>query len=609
MSKTSLTWWRLPEGKAHALAWEVYEGCKIDDGTRLAQVRLWLQMYGGTPLSGLEPGSYRRAFSSDKLTFNLIKWLTDSVTAACTRTRISTRFLATGGNASNRTRAKLLTRYVDGHMRRQGGHDVMDMALLDAVVTGTGHVAPVKVGKCVQLERVAPGEIFVPQLESRDAKPRSMYRRRWVDRNYLMSRYPEKAKEILKAIGPSQSEGLLTKADHVDQVELLEAYHLPSSEEAEDGRYVCCVSTCTLIDEEWEYDDFPLVTIRYNRPLLGYWGQGIAENQIAAQIEINRTLIKIQKIHHLFSTPRVWVEQGSKVKKNSIGNAVAEVNTFSGTKPYFEPAPSVGSEFYAHVQSTIERAAQQEGISAALAGGTLPNGATSAPGIRETVDVQQGKLIHVHRSFEAAHVQVAKWLVRLSKELSEEYPDFGVVAPKDRNTIHRVAWKEIDIPEDEVDIEAFPVSSFAASPGARKADVIDLLQNGLIPPNTAMKLLDFPDLDREMSLARAQEDAIEQQIEEILDNGHPIVVEPFQDPQLAMRMAQAEYNRAVSYKVPEDRLMLLRNYMVSCRNMIKEATAEQADLAAQAAAGAPPPTGFNGAPPTADIPGNDPGLQ
>ena len=86
----------------------------------------------------------------------------------------------------------------------------------------------------------------------------------------------------------------------------------------------------------------------------------------------------------------------------------------------------------------------------------------------------------------------------------------------------------------------------------------------------------------------------------MLDDGKYMPPPPYQDHNLALKKVQAALQNAEQNGVPEDRLDLLRQYLVSTHQIIQRAQMQQMAMAQGAMVpGAPPAPGPAGAPPTA----------
>ena len=196
-------------------------------------------------------------------------------------------------------------------------------------------------------------------------------------------------------------------------------------------------------------------------------------------------------------------------------------------------------------------------------------------------------------------MELAKQMVNMGKKIAENNPGWSVVTQRDKYTIQEVKWADVDLEKDSYVLKVFPSSALPTTPAGRLAMVEQLMAAGLLGPEEAKRLLDFPDLDRELALDRAASDNIDRIIERMVDDGTYEAPEPFMDLVLAIKKTQAAYNKAVNDNVPEDSLALLRQFMASIHEMIKIAQAEARNATAVPAPGAPPAPSPDGSPMTA----------
>ena len=169
----------------------------------------------------------------------------------------------------------------------------------------------------------------------------------------------------------------------VDQIEVLEAWHLPSGEGATDGRHVICISNATLVDEQWDKGSFPFVFVRWTDPMLGFWGEGVACDIQGMQVEINKLLMKIQRAFHLMSVPRIYVENGSKIRKSFFNNEIGTIIPYTGQPPVQMTPPSLNREIFDHLERLYNRSFEIAGISQMAATSMKPAGLNSGAALRE----------------------------------------------------------------------------------------------------------------------------------------------------------------------------------------------------------------------------------
>ncbi len=597
----NVRWWEKDAPDRVGRLVSAVRAIKEGDVGRMEDAILHSRMYGENSAFGYEFKTLPRRSS---LTMNVVRSTVDSVVARIVKNKPRPQFQTTGGNRSLRRKAKNLTQYVDWAMEEGKANNAFRDAFLDASVTGTGFVHVFTEGTKTCFERIFPSEILVDQQEGMYKQPRTMYRQKWVPKDALKALFPNKGMEIDFADPPSAdaTNDLLTK--RTDLVVVYEAWRLPSKAGAKDGCHMIATSKGILSEEKWVHDSFPLIVIRYRDALSGYWGLGIADNLKGIQIELNKNLIKRQKILDFHATPRVFYE-GRTPKRVQLNNSIGMV--YQGKPPSLWNPPSVPPELDNYLEMLWVRAHTLEGLSPVEASGTIPAGLNSGVAIQEYDAVVDGKFALPHQKYQDAWLEAANWVVTLGKGIHKKHPKWSPVAAHDKYTVGTVRWDDLDLEKDDYVLRALPASSLPTHPGARLQRVMDMFQTGLISDIAeARRLLDYPDIEAASALDRAHSDYLDWVAEKILDDGVMVAPEPFQDHQLALKRMQAEYHKAVMEEVPSDRLSLLIDFMSATRDAIKAQQAEQASLMAPASTGAPAPTGFGGAPPTAVQPGDTP---
>lgn len=568
MNKQDLRWWSYKEPEESA--WATYTRVYQADSLRRNSYGRFLQLYGNVEdaYSQINPMD---VFGNELVTYNGIQSVIDTVASKISKSKPKGAVQTTGGNYSLKRKARLLERYVDAEHYSTKMPAVYQDAFIDACIFGTGIVKhyPDVAYKHVGIERVYPGDVLVDEVEGMWRKPRQMFQRNYVAREQLLLDYPEYSEQI-EASPELAREHDWGRDTTCDQLVVVEAWHLPSSPKAKDGRHIIFIEGCTLYDEKWTEDFFPFVILRWNPRRKGFWGQGLAETLVGLQLEVNRLLQKIQKIFHLLAVPRIYMEQGSKVNKAYINNKIGCIIPYVGAKPILDTAPTVNAEVFNHLKYLISAMYEVAGISQDTAGGNVPQGLDEASGIailRQT-EVQTTRYALAVQMWEEAHCQAARLTIACGKALSKAIPGYSPVLSKDRYTISTVDWSEVDMEDDSYVLKVFPSSSLPDLPSGRLKMLTAMKDLGVInDPSTMLKLLDFPDLESEFALDRASSEDIDRQIELMLDDGGFDPPEPFQDLQLALKKVQSAYLKARMDGVPEERLELLRQYMAICQEM------------------------------------------
>ncbi|WP_434127598.1 hypothetical protein, partial [Enterococcus faecium] len=76
-------------------------------------------------------------------------------------------------------------------------------------------------------------------------------------------------------------------ADDSLTVKIVEAWHLPSGYDADDGRRVMVCRDLVLEDEPWTRLRHPFALLHYSPPVRGWYGHGLVSMLAAPQAKIN----------------------------------------------------------------------------------------------------------------------------------------------------------------------------------------------------------------------------------------------------------------------------------------------------------------------------------
>lgn len=575
-TETQTRWWRADDDDLPSRLMSVMRLIYQRHGSRQMNLLRAARLFGDMPSLGLSP----KAFSLPsvplygRLSLNVVRSLATTARADLVQGPAPTPwFVTSGADYELQKRAEGLTKFNRGVMYQTGFDATARRVALHSAVFGDGIVKVfARDGKPV-IEHVFPWELHVEEADGFYGAPRSLYQTKWVDRSVLTESFPDYAQAIedAKSIDIDPSGGMLyvQRDDLADQVLVIEAWHLPSGREAEDGRHVIAIDGATLHSEEWRDDTFPFVRFSWSEPLAGYWACGIADEVAGLQYEINLTIEKIRQALALCAVPRVFVEKGSKVATAQLNNDLGAVIHYVGRPPVFDVARAVSPELVQHLDRLYSKAFELTGVSQMNASSMKPAGLSSGRAIRVYADLQSKRFVAWGQAYQDFYVETARQVVRLMRRLADDDPEVEVVYHDDkRRRIERIAWADVSLDEESYILQAYPVSSLPNTPAGRLAAVDDMLNAGMIDQATAKRLAQMPDLESEMSLEDAPRDLLEQAFERMLTLGEYSPPEPFYDLTLAMKVGSLHYQRARLAGVPDERLELLRRFLVSAQQLL-----------------------------------------
>jgi hypothetical protein len=566
---------------------------------RYRQTAIYARLYGNQSLysfagSNISKMDQTHGLPQERPTFNLIQSVTDTLVSRITQSRPQPRFLTDNGDYKQRNLAKKLNNFILGEFYQTKAYDLAAIIMRDALVTGSGIIHTFETpDHKVGLERVLLTELLIDPNEAMYGDPRQMYRIKLIDRDVLLANFPEK-REMIEAAAKAYPDNSADSSKTVsDLVMVVEGWHLKSGKNVRDGRHMLAVSSGSLINEEYKKNKFPFSFLHYSQRLLGFWSQGVAEQLMGTQIELNSILYTISRAIKLVGVPRVFQEDGSKVMSAAHNNEIGVIVKYRGIKPSYEVAPCNAPELYAERDKLIQYGYQQSGVSALQASSQKPQGLDSGEAIRTYDDISTDRFASLSRRYDNLFIDLTYQIFDLACDIAKPEDEGGqgsykTVYPNKNGT------KEIDLPKacqemEEPIVQCFTQSSLPKDPAGRLQKVTEMVQSGMITLQEGRRLLDYPDLDQIETLANAAEERIFQVLDEIVESGKYTPPDPFMDLQLAQTTVVQYINLYASAKLEESKAQKLRDFF----NQIQ--TLKQA---AQPPPMAPPgaPAGQPGAP-------------
>lgn len=591
-------WWvETDEDKAAAQMLTSAAYLKESQGYRYKQAAIFARLYGNQSLYGFGGTNFSKMDQSVGLpearpTFNLIQSVTDTLVSRVAQSRPQPVFLTDDGDYKQRTLAKKLNNFILGEFYQTKAYELSTSALRDALVEGTGilHVFETPDNK-VGLERVLLTELLVDPNEAMYGEPRQLYRMKLVDRDVLMANFPKLKDKIEMAAKAYPDNSADSSKSVSDLVMVVEAWHLRSGKKATDGRHTLACSAGCLVDEEYTKDRFPFSFMHYSPRMLGFWSQGVAEQLMGTQMELNSILFTISRAIKLVGVPRVFQEDGSKVVAAHHNNEVGVIVKYRGVKPSYEVAPCNAPELYAERDKLIAYGYQQSGVSALQASSQKPQGLDSGEAIRTYDDISTDRFASLSRRYDNLFIDLAYQIIDLAKDIAIRDGKYSTVYPN-KNGIKQIDLPKAALIEDAFVIQCFTQSSLPKDPAGRLAKVTEMIQAGMITLQEGRRLLDYPDLEQIEKLANAGEERILQILDDIIEEGKYTQPDPFINLDLATQLTVQYINLYSQANLEESKAQLLRDFFNQLQTL-KQAAVPPQPMQAQPtpqAAPQPPPT-------------------
>ena len=570
-NSNNLYWWKDKEQELYKSVFGKIKSLESKQSYRSTDNGRFMRLYGNYEMLNTQAFQNARAESSygtqNRVTLNVIQSMIDTVVSKITKQKPKATFLTDGGDWSLQSKAKKLTKFVEGQFYACKYYDIAELAFQDACIFGTGAIKIYTENKKVKAERVFIDEIIIDDTESMYSTPRQIHQKKRIHRDVLKEMFPNAVGFIEKA---GENGEFLSKSINEDMLEVVESWHLLSGPEAKDGKHSISIENHTLFSEDYTKEYFPFVFMRWGVRPLGFFGQGLSEQLAGLQLEINKILKTIQISMHLTSIPKVFVEASSKVVTAHLNNKIGGVISYVGTKPSYESVSAIPQDLFMHLDRLYNRAFEIAGISQLSAQSSKPSGLDSGRALREFSDIESERFQAVSRRYQDSFMDASKIIIDLAKDLYDEAGELTVKVKGDK-FLETISWKDVDLEEDQYMMHVFPTSSLPSTPSGKLQSVQELIQAGMISPQQGMKLLDFPDLKTYMDRSNAGLEDIEKMIELMIDKGEYQTPEPYQDLTNGVTMMQQAYLLYRTQNAPEERLDLFRRWIEDAQELLTRA--------------------------------------
>jgi len=523
---------------------------------------------GSTLATGTTPtaSSYLRALES--LTANnLLSAVVDTAIAQLVQNP-DVRINTTGVGWTKQVNARRIGRALTGAWHASGLHDLAWQVAVDAALNPLGAVRWWMENGRLRCDRVLPHTIVYNPAEGR--RPRNLYLHYGAPRAELADRFPKERAFIEDRAPKYRGDLLFDNIDNpyqpdVDLVDVWEYWRLGC--DGEPGEY-CLISGETSLDgDDWEYDFFPVVDLRWSESYASFGGRSLGAQLLPYQTRVNRMMRVIDESQTKACVPRMIAPKGSEFQ--GVTNRPMETiwyNPAAGA-PQIVPGVALPPEFYSSLETEIRRAFELAGVSTSQGTGTTRRGLNSGKAIREDSEVAATRL-------RAQGTRLDRWYERNARVCLALMCD----AYRDKDTrekapgthlLNEIDWRSFDVREDELEIRCSVVSGLPGQPSARLEYVQELIKAGLVKQRHALRMLAIPDVDKYEDAETAAFDLAASQIEAALYDQRylPPEPEPQEYVETLIELGTKELMNAVRLQAPPENLELLRRLIAAAKRI------------------------------------------
>lgn len=507
-----------------------------------------------------------------RLSENLVLSVGETCVSQVGKNKVKATPTTRGAAFKVRRAAKKLDKFLYGEFRRMDAWDLAKDAFRDSFWAGVGTLhgywTKEKGEGRLHLERVFPDEIVVDQMECAfTCKPKTVYRRRVMPAAELAARFPgyDKDGDQPKYIA---ADGF-TRHPAQGYVVVVEAYRLGCH--GLPGRHTIGTENQTLEDEVWDQAWFPFVFYHWQKPLSGFYPPSGVEQVIPYQLDLNRVNLVIRDGQDLMVRPRLWVPPGSKVTLGQVDNRIGKI-LVSAVEPKPMIWPGAGPELYSERDRIVRTCFEYFGLTQLSSQGKLPAGARldSSEALREYNAIEDQRFADPAQRYEKFQLEIAHLLMNLAEDAHSKGAKLTSTWVMGRRA-EAVEWGDIDYDRDRYVFSLEASSTMNETPAAKKDQVRELTELGVIGPEQAKMLLGHPDVDREISLLAAAAEDIDRVIN-ILEGGGWEMPTELQDLVGGCQRMQMHYLHLMSEydDVPPEVLQSFMDWISMAQGILEE---------------------------------------
>jgi hypothetical protein len=435
-------------------------------------------------------------------------------------------------------------------------------------------------------------DMFLDDTELTYNNPRTFGEVTWWPPQRLMQSYPHAKEKIRTALEPRKDRGGLVFTGGSSLTELVpvwEAWAVRVGQET--GRHIACLRDGTkLVDEEWDETEPPFAFLHTSPALAGFWSTPMMELVYDEVLKVNEILSTVDFAHTHTPKQIHYVHEGSVDDLADI-ETVASVKIVRTKTPGYQPHVENPAPYN---RIDLELLAEHErGIARTLGIDEMHSAARAEPGLpsavaqREAASRFDDRAAAGHRAYiQWVAVDMARHILKAQRALYEQNHAFKRKWTGELFAKEIKAKDVVDLDYEALQVRIKPISEKKNTPEERVQYAQELAEQGAIPFEAYMAVLEHYDTPGETRVIKTQRRWVAWQIDEWLMAGEDEPVE-YKSPRPWMRKSDALVQvidalmEAELSDVPPERLQYFLDFVAELTAMMS------AEVAPPAAAQAP----------------------
>jgi hypothetical protein len=422
-------------------------------------------------------------------------------------------------------------------------------------------------------------DMFLDDTELTYNNPRTFGEVTWWPPHRLAQSYPKHAAKIRTALEPRKDRGGLVFTGGSSLTELVpvwEAWAIRQGKEM--GRHIACLRDGTvLVDEDWDETEPPFAFLHTSPALAGFWSTPMMELVYDEILKLNEILATCDFAHTHTPKQIHYVHEQSVEDIGDI-ETVASVKVVKTKSPQYQPTVENPAPFN---RIDLELLAEHErGIARTLGIDEMHSGAKAEPGLpsavaqREAASRFDDRASAGHRAYiQWVAVDMARHLLKAQRALYEANHAFKRKWTGEMFSKEIEAKDIIDLDFEALQVRIKPISEKKNTPEERVQYAQELAEQGAIPFEAYMAVLEHYDTPGETRVIKTQRRWVAWQIDQWLMTRDDDPVQ-YQSPRPWMRKSDALVQvvdalmEAELNDVPADRLQYFFDFIGELTQMM-----------------------------------------
>lgn len=551
--------------KPHQCLQNLYDAVRNDQDARYNAYKEYERLFYSNAVSGEEDVNL---VLTEELKQNELANTIETLWSQVFKARIVPAVTCSDVSYEDWSKAKRFSRWIEGAIEESGAYKhAYPKAGLYSLIYGTGAI---KVYACpgkgkrakIKCRAVNPKYLLVDRMDGKHGCPKTLFQKDHVDRWTVLEDYghdgygdqDERRAGILEAPANDDPDLGTRNLTDCDMLTVYEAWHLPSGPKAKDGRHCIWIKGCTLLYEEFTWDRFPIVFIRWGQVCEGFWGDSAVRRLAGIQTNLDKLNKKLDESQDVMGVPRILVRKASGIRKvdvDDIPGGIIECDDMNGIKDW--NAQTASPELYQDRDMAPRKMRSLLGVSDFEAQSQLPPGMRDISGdfLERLVDQGQARHAMFHKQYEDSVPELSELMCMLGADLQEAGYEVAVRAPGERkNSIQKLSFKDVKMDLEDLKIQVLPMSQLPQTFSGRVEGIQklkELMPN--MPPQTVARLTEIPDVYGQTDLLASNEEIIMKNLDFMVRTGEYLSPLPFDDLKLIKLLGTQFINL---YRVRDD---------------------------------------------------------